>query len=202
MNDRDYLLKLKILNNRIVELMRGKKIESVAELSRQTKICQSVLHKLINIKGSPLYKKRRECWNSSVLKLGDFFGVLPEEMFNEQQLNEPFLTNEGERAIDIRATTNILNHQEQQYLPDLIMEKEEEVKALHDMLDTITPKEKKIIEMRFGLNDGAHTLKEVGQKFGVSSERARQQELKALRKLRTLYRNRNLPQSKEMNNET
>jgi len=70
------------------------------------------------------------------------------------------------------------------------------------MLDTITPKEKKIIEMRFGLNDGAHTLKEVGQKFGVSSERARQQELKALRKLRTLYRNRNLPQSKEMNNET
>jgi RNA polymerase primary sigma factor len=49
----------------------------------------------------------------------------------------------------------------------------------------LTPREERIIKMRFGLEDGTeHTLEEVGQKFGVTRERIRQIEAKALRKLR------------------
>ena len=53
------------------------------------------------------------------------------------------------------------------------------------VLKTLTPREEKIIKMRFGLEDGSeHTLEQVGQTFAVTRERIRQVEAKALRKLR------------------
>jgi RNA polymerase primary sigma factor len=56
---------------------------------------------------------------------------------------------------------------------------------LSNMLKTLTPREEKIIRMRFGMDDGSeHTLEEVGQTFSVTRERIRQIEAKALRKLR------------------
>jgi RNA polymerase primary sigma factor len=54
-----------------------------------------------------------------------------------------------------------------------------------EVLKTLTPREERIIKMRFGLQDGSeHTLEEVGQHFAVTRERIRQIEAKALRKLR------------------
>jgi RNA polymerase primary sigma factor len=56
---------------------------------------------------------------------------------------------------------------------------------LHDILDSLSDRERSVLEMRFGLRDGeAHTLEEVGKAFGVTRERVRQIESKALRKLR------------------
>jgi RNA polymerase primary sigma factor len=53
------------------------------------------------------------------------------------------------------------------------------------VLALLTPREQKILRMRFGLEDGrSHTLEEVGQEFGVTRERIRQIEAKALAKLR------------------
>ena len=56
---------------------------------------------------------------------------------------------------------------------------------IHKMLNTLSPKEERILRMRFGLGDETpHTLEEVGQIFGVSRERIRQIEAQALRKLK------------------
>jgi len=61
------------------------------------------------------------------------------------------------------------------------------------LLKTLTPREEKVIKMRFGLGDGSeHTLEEVGQNFAVTRERIRQIEAKALRKLRHPSRSRKL----------
>jgi RNA polymerase primary sigma factor len=58
---------------------------------------------------------------------------------------------------------------------------------------TLTPREEKIMKMRFGLEDGSeHTLEEVGLEFAVTRERIRQIEAKALRKLRHPLRSRKL----------
>jgi RNA polymerase primary sigma factor len=56
---------------------------------------------------------------------------------------------------------------------------------LHSILNSLSERERAVLEMRFGLKDGeSHTLEEVGRAFGVTRERVRQIESKALRKLR------------------
>ena len=64
---------------------------------------------------------------------------------------------------------------------------------MQDILDSLSERERKVLEMRFGLLDGqGRTLEEVGQEFGVTRERIRQIEAKALRKLRHPLRSRKL----------
>jgi RNA polymerase primary sigma factor len=64
---------------------------------------------------------------------------------------------------------------------------------LHEILDSLSERERKVLEMRFGLADGqGRTLEEVGSEFGVTRERIRQIEAKALRKLRHPIRSRKL----------
>jgi len=64
---------------------------------------------------------------------------------------------------------------------------------VRDVLDSLTPRERKVLELRFGLEDGrSRTLEEVGKDFGVTRERIRQIEAKALRKLKHPTRARKL----------
>ncbi len=91
--------------------------------------------------------------------------------------------------------TSIGDDEEDSTLSDFIEDKKppspDKVAALgllrdhvREIIGDLTPREQKILEMRFGLTDGiAHTLEEVGQEFGVTRERIRQIEAKAIEKI-------------------
>lgn len=86
------------------------------------------------------------------------------------------------------------------FMPDLVFPSPSEEAAfrlmqsqLLEVLSTLTERERKVLELRFGLHDGeVHTLEEVGEEFHVTRERIRQIEAKALRKLRHPSRSRKL----------
>jgi len=64
---------------------------------------------------------------------------------------------------------------------------------IEDVLSTLTPREQRVLQLRFGLEDGrSRTLEEVGKEFNVTRERIRQIEAKVLRKLRHPSRSRKL----------
>ena len=64
---------------------------------------------------------------------------------------------------------------------------------MEDVLDTLNLRERRVLQLRFGLEDGrSRTLEEVGKEFGVTRERIRQIEAKALRKLRHPSRSKKL----------
>lgn len=66
-------------------------------------------------------------------------------------------------------------------------------RTIDEVLSTLTPREEKVLRLRFGLDDGrTRTLEEVGKKFNVDRERIRQTEAKALRKLRHPSRSKQL----------
>ena len=81
-------------------------------------------------------------------------------------------------------------------IPDANQETPEETvrhnvtkELVDEVLDTLSEREKRIIKLRFGLEDGvAHTLKDIGEELGVTRERIRQIEEKAMRKLRNPVR--------------
>lgn len=69
--------------------------------------------------------------------------------------------------------------------PEEVFNKKELRKKIRDSLSALKPREKRIIELRFGLRDGkTSTLEAIGQEFGISRERVRQIEAKALKQLR------------------
>ncbi|PIZ45015.1 RNA polymerase sigma factor RpoD [candidate division WWE3 bacterium CG_4_10_14_0_2_um_filter_41_14] len=77
--------------------------------------------------------------------------------------------------------------------PDEVASAELLKEQVRDVLDSLTPRERKVLELRFGLEDGrSRTLEEVGKDFGVTRERIRQIEAKALRKLKHPTRARKL----------
>ncbi len=64
---------------------------------------------------------------------------------------------------------------------------------IEEALNTLTPREARILKLRFGLQDGhTYTLREVGEKFGLTRERIRQIEVEALQRLRHPSRRRSL----------
>jgi RNA polymerase primary sigma factor len=97
-----------------------------------------------------------------------------------------------------------IGEEEDSHLGDFIPDEEAQAPAdaaayrllreqLEDVLETLTPREEKVLRLRFGLDDGKpRTLEEVGQVFGVTRERIRQIEAKALRKLRHPSRSKKL----------
>ncbi|RDV83227.1 RNA polymerase sigma factor RpoD [Ammonifex thiophilus] len=97
-----------------------------------------------------------------------------------------------------------IGEEEDSHLGDFIEDQEAQAPAeeasyallreqLNEVLQSLTPREQKVLRLRFGLDDGrARTLEEVGQKFGVTRERIRQIEAKTLRKLRHPSRSKKL----------
>ncbi len=117
-------------------------------------------------------------------------GVETEKVYQIEQINQETLSLEapissGESDDDSSARGDfVADHS----LPSPDQETSHRilVEQLHEIMDDLSPKERKILEMRHGLLDGIyHTLEEVGQEFGVTRERIRQIEAKALDKIRT-----------------
>jgi RNA polymerase sigma factor (sigma-70 family) len=81
--------------------------------------------------------------------------------------------------------------EEEQYIdPDYEIYKKELAEQVKDMLDSLTPREAKVLRMRYGIElDCDYTLEEVGKRFDVTRERIRQIEARAMRKMFNPFRN-------------
>ena len=68
--------------------------------------------------------------------------------------------------------------------PDAGVLVEDQARQVQRALATLSEPQRQVLRLRFGLDDGEHTLEEIGHRFGLTRERIRQIEAKALRKLR------------------
>ena len=129
---------------------------------------------------------------------------LPEEIAKEMDISVERVREIMKIAQEPVSLETPIGEEEDSHLGDFIEDQDAPAPAdaasfmllkeqLEEVLDTLTPREEKVLRLRFGLDDGrARTLEEVGQNFGVTRERIRQIEAKALRKLRHPSRSRKL----------
>lgn len=128
----------------------------------------------------------------------------PEEIAKEMGLSEEKVRDIMKISQEPVSLQTPIGEEEDSHLGDFIPDDEAPAPAesaaftllkeqLIDVLDTLTPREEKVLRLRFGLDDGrARTLEEVGREFNVTRERIRQIEAKALRKLRHPSRSKKL----------
>ncbi len=122
-------------------------------------------------------------------------GVEPEKIYQIEKINQDTLSLENPVGSDDEERSTLGDFIADDKIPSPIQESSERILAeqVRGILDDLSPKERKILEMRHGLLDGIyHTLEEVGKEFGVTRERIRQIEAKALEKIRLHDRARHL----------
>ncbi len=115
-------------------------------------------------------------------------GVEPEKIYQIEKINQDTLSLENPIGGDDDEKSTLGDFIADDKIPSPIQESSERILAeqVRTILEDLSPKERKILEMRHGLADGIyHTLEEVGRRFGVTRERIRQIEAKALEKIRT-----------------
>jgi RNA polymerase primary sigma factor len=115
-------------------------------------------------------------------------GVEPEKIYQIEKINQDTLSLENPVGSDDDEKSTLGDFIADDKIPSPMQESSERILAeqVRTILDDLSPKERKILEMRHGLLDGIyHTLEEVGKEFGVTRERIRQIEAKALEKIRT-----------------
>ena len=129
---------------------------------------------------------------------------LPEEIAHEMGISVERVREIMKIAQEPVSLETPIGEEEDSHLGDFIEDEDAPAPAeaasftllkeqLEEVLQTLTPREEKVLRLRFGLDDRrARTLEEVGQIFNVTRERIRQIEAKALRKLRHPSRSRRL----------
>jgi len=148
------------------------------------------INKLVRIQRQLLQKLGRE--------------PFPEEIANEMDITEERVREIMKIAQEPVSLETPIGEEEDSHLGDFIEDEDALAPAdsasyvllkeqLEEVLESLTEREKKVLILRFGLDDGkARTLEEVGKQFGVTRERIRQIEAKALRKLRHPSRSKKL----------
>ena len=115
-------------------------------------------------------------------------GVEPEKIYQIEKINQDTLSLENPVGSDDDDRSTLGDFIPDDKIPSPVQESSERIltEQVRIILDDLSAKERKILEMRHGLMDGIyHTLEEVGKEFGVTRERIRQIEAKALEKIRT-----------------
>ncbi len=144
---------------------------------------ESAAIKKAQLNDEPIDPVLNHKWRSAVSKIRDILRIAMDPM----SLETPVGNNDDSTELgDFLPDESILE-------PGDAASKELLREQIRDVLGHLTDREREVLEMRFGLDDGKdHTLEEVGKRFGVTRERIRQIEAKALRKLRHPSRSKSL----------
>lgn len=192
MDDVKLIAKITAKNNILLDLMQRHGIKNMSELAKKLGIKN--ISGLFNLK----ITSRK---GAMINKVAKFFDVpvdylLPNTLIEASQKMNGIKTSE-ERTVSSDDFLKILETKRQEQL--LLSDPEEQCnitlmkEMTQEALNMLTEKERKVLELRFGINDGVtHTFRQVGAVMGFGPERARQYESKALKKLRHPARNRAL----------
>jgi DNA-binding CsgD family transcriptional regulator len=181
----DYRVEIKVRNNNFLRKLEECGYATIGEFCRRNGMMNwaSTLGEFANLKKSPLDRYGK--FLNIVEQICDILQCLPEDLFSEEQLTtalesnkRAILVNKAEMKFMLENQCELLALEDQTDLTNL-------PEKVGELLETLTPREAKVIAMHFGLRGySAHSLVEVARSLDVTAERIRQIEAKALRKLR------------------
>ena len=180
---KDYRVEVKVKNNYLFKLMQSYGLSNAAELSRASGLAQTAIGKVLNLK-VPAFTKKGEA-SATAQTLCDFFSCSVYDLFPPQHINDPLQINSSAIEANMAELTSS-NLLAGGIDPLQIVSDGDAADLVSAAVGKLTSREKIIVDARFGLDGaGGKTLDQVGKELDISSNRVRQIEQKALRKLRT-----------------
>jgi RNA polymerase sigma factor (sigma-70 family) len=183
---KEFRLKVSVRNNLLLSAIEAQGYTSVAEFERACGLGMGRINNLVAMRDAPILQSGEFSQNAKLVM--EVLGAAPTDLWTEQQLTIKLKTNSGERAIDADIVQHLLEQKSRtDYLPspeDSLLAAETSA-IVNEVLSSLKPREKDVLQQRF-VNDS--TLQEVGNHHGLSKERIRAIESKALRKLRDVKR--------------
>lgn len=180
---KDYRVEVKVKNNYLFKLMESYGLSNGAELSRASGLDQTSIGRVLNLKAPALTKTGKP--TATAQTLCDFFSCSVYDLFPPQHINDPLQTNSGSIEANMAELTssNLLAGGTD---PLQIVSDGDAVDLVAAAVGKLTSREKTIVDARFGLNgEEEKTFVQIGKELNLSSNRVRQIEQKAIRKLRT-----------------
>lgn len=190
---KDILVEVKVRNNRIVSRMRRKGVPSVSELCRQMGMTtrQTEMGLLINMKTAA--RKDDGEWVPLAIKLADFFQCMPEDLFSDPQQYLKLEKNRGEAEVTFAEIQYLTSRVNEPVTPEIALQAQQLRAAVGKALSSLTPREERVLRMRYGFESGEPISCEVvAEQFQVSAARIAQIEAEALRKLKHPSRTRRI----------
>lgn len=181
----DYRVEIKVRNNNFLRKLEECGYATIGEFCRRNGMMnwRSILGDFANLKKSPLDRSGK--FLNIVEKVCDILQCSPEDLFSEEQLTtalesnkRSIIVNKGEMKFMLENQREVLSVEDQTDLTNLKVK-------VDNLLETLNPRESKVIAMHFGLRGhAAESLEVISKTFDVTPERIRQIKERALRKLR------------------
>jgi RNA polymerase sigma factor (sigma-70 family) len=184
---KDLLVQTRFRNNILWGLMAGRTVAEVCRLIGFPD--QTSFGDLLNLKRQPYRtwkgKAKAGQFTAIALRIADYFKMLPEDLF-PASLYALGLPDGFDRTFSSEEVFLSLPKSHQSYLPspEDTVAKHETLDAIDSMLYTLTPREAKVVKMRFGIEGQETGVDFIADEIGVSSARVVQITARALRKLR------------------
>lgn len=179
----EYRVDIKVRNNLFIEKIEGAGYKTIGEFCRLHKLNTTRIGEIISMKVSPLMANGK--FQIQVQKAANILACFPEDLFSEDQMTMALKNNKYSIKVKEAEIKFMLDQTKPAALLDDMVLENQKNNLLKKALDSLPIREKKILSLRFGLEDGIeHTLDEIGREFGVSATRIRDVESRALRRLR------------------
>jgi RNA polymerase sigma factor (sigma-70 family) len=166
---------IKVRNNLLLTAIEKSGHAPGQKFAEKVGITYADLHGLISMKNTAIDKHGDI--RPSVLKLMEFLGKMLHELFTDTQAYRSLEKNTSDVEIDEAQVMALMSH-------PLSMDDKELQVAVDGAIGSIGERESRILRLRFGIDCSEHTLAEVGVMEGISKDRVRQIQERALRKLR------------------
>jgi RNA polymerase sigma factor (sigma-70 family) len=184
----EYRVKVTVKNNLILTAIEKAGYKTMAAFCREAGMTQTALGSLISMKSPPLTVMGE--FSEGAKKLMEVLCLAPTDLWTSEQLTLRLKRNFYETEVNLDGMRAALGVNAEDALllvapsPEDLAAEKDILPLIEDQLNSLTPREGKVLRLRYGIGCPEHTLEETGQVLEVTKERIRQIEASAMRKLK------------------
>lgn len=184
---KEYRVKVTVRNNLLLSAIENAGYKSQTEFAKASGLKPQEVSDMIAMRLPPIGMNGNFCYVA--IAIMEALGAAPTDLWTSEQMTIKLRRNTIEKELSKEAILEAIQNESGALLgvvsPEEIIQQNQKRKVIEETVNTLTPTEIKVLNMRYGLHDGKEkTLEEVGKEFHFTRERIRQIEAKALRKMR------------------